>query len=753
MNSLLRRIRLSHKFLIIGAISCVMTALPLSFSTQYKANELKVAKSEEAGIAPLVSALTLQQALQAHRGLSGIVLNGKAEANAERLKSLAKAQTTLSQMQQEMRSAGFTLSADRAKALAEPLEALSARVANKGLSARESFAAHTALIDDNLRLMDALADESGLSLDPVSESYYLMTAAVDHVPRLAEAIAQMRGRGAAMLSAADINAGDRSTLESLARNAAYLEERASAQLEKTALLSPKLGGQMADIRRTSKEGSSKAVKLANEDIIAKEKPTLAATDYFAAGTVAVDAQYALAFKATEVLQAVLKERIVDTQRAIYQLLGIIGVLALMGIGIIVAITRSITQPMARAMEAAKAVGEGDLDHAIDNSGSDELAALLTGFKSMQQKLRERKQDDARRLAEVEAQTQAAAAFTEEIGSAVDAATSGDFTQRLNPQGKEEFHAQLSEKFNELIETVSQTLVQVRSSADQLRAAADQVSQTSQSLSMGASQQAASVEETTASLQEMSASVKQNSEAATVTDGIATKAASEAMEGGQAVSQTVDAMKAIATKISIIDDIAYQTNLLALNAAIEAARAGEHGKGFAVVAAEVRKLAERSQVAAQEIGNLASSSVGMAERAGQLLSLMVPGIHRTSELVQEIAAASSEQSQSVGQITGAMNHLSGTTQQTASASEQLSATAEQLNAQAAQLQDTVASFRLSGDGEHRHVPAPVAAPRAAAFSFSAPAAPRSGTPAASRPVRQRTPAKAVSDVNEAAFTSF
>ncbi|MGM3372128.1 methyl-accepting chemotaxis protein, partial [Escherichia coli] len=82
----------------------------------------------------------------------------------------------------------------------------------------------------------------------------------------------------------------------------------------------------------------------------------------------------------------------------------------------------------------------------------------------------------------------------------------------------------------------------------------------------------------------------------VTDGMASKAAKEATEGGESVQQTVVAMKKIAQRISIIDDIAYQTNLLALNAAIEAARAGEHGKGFAVVAAEVRKLAERSQVA-------------------------------------------------------------------------------------------------------------------------------------------------------------
>jgi methyl-accepting chemotaxis protein len=156
-----------------------------------------------------------------------------------------------------------------------------------------------------------------------------------------------------------------------------------------------------------------------------------------------------------------------------------------------------------------------------------------------------------------------------------------------------------------------------------------------------------------------------------------------MEGGAAVAQTVEAMKSIATKISIIDDIAYQTNLLALNAAIEAARAGEHGKGFAVVAAEVRKLAERSQVAAQEIGNLAGNLGQAGRNVPARCWQMVPSIQKTGELVQEIAAASGEQSDGVGQITGAMNHLSASTQQTASASEELSATAEELSAQAAQ----------------------------------------------------------------------
>ena len=248
----------------------------------------------------------------------------------------------------------------------------------------------------------------------------------------------------------------------------------------------------------------------------------------------------------------------------------------------------------------------------------------------------------------------------------------------------------------MVEKLSRVIGEVRSSADGLSAASEQVSATSQSLSQGASEQAASLEETSASIEEMSASINQNTENAKVTDGIANKAAKDAADGGEAVRATVDAMKSIADKIGIIDDIAYQTNLLALNAAIEAARAGEHGKGFAVVAAEVRKLAERSQVASQEIGELAGTSVKTAEKAGQLLQEMVPNIRKTAELVQEITAASEEQSQSAGQINTAMGQLNQTTQQNASASEELSATAEEMSSQAQQLQQMMAMFRV-GEG--------------------------------------------------------
>ncbi|MFD2113323.1 HAMP domain-containing methyl-accepting chemotaxis protein [Thiorhodococcus fuscus] len=262
----------------------------------------------------------------------------------------------------------------------------------------------------------------------------------------------------------------------------------------------------------------------------------------------------------------------------------------------------------------------------------------------------------------------------------------------------------------MVQRLSQIVGEVRSGADNLSSASSEVSATAQSLSQGATEQAASVEETTASIEQLNASVQQNTENARVTNGIAKSSADEARRGGEAVARTVSAMKEIASKIGLIEDIAYKTNLLALNAAIEAARAGEHGKGFTVVAAEVRKLAENSGVTAQEINKLATGSVAIAEEAGKLLEEMVPNIIKTADLIEEITAASGEQAAGIGQINDAMSQLDKATQQNASSSEELAATAEELNGQASQLQQTMSFFHTSTSSSMRV--ARSAAPRAA-----------------------------------------
>ena len=251
---------------------------------------------------------------------------------------------------------------------------------------------------------------------------------------------------------------------------------------------------------------------------------------------------------------------------------------------------------------------------------------------------------------------------------------------------------LAAALQQMRENLSHVIEEVASAANQVAAGSQQLSSTAQQMSQGATEQASSVEEISSSMEQMTSNIKQNADNALQTEKIARQSAGAAEEGGRAVQATVSAMKEIASKIGIIEEIARSTNMLALNASIEAARAGEYGKGFAVVASEVGKLAERSQKEAGEISKLSTESVTIAEQAGTTIAAMIPDIKRTAELVQEISAASNEQNAGAEQINSAILQLDKVVQQNASASEESASMSEELASQAEQMQATMGYFK-------------------------------------------------------------
>ncbi len=294
-----------------------------------------------------------------------------------------------------------------------------------------------------------------------------------------------------------------------------------------------------------------------------------------------------------------------------------------------------------------------------------------------------------------------------ISIALKTVANGDLQRDASVHTNDEIK-DLVDVVNEMIGRLRGVIGDATHAAQNVAAGTQQLSSTAEQVSQGATEQAAAAEEASASMEQMAANIKQNADNAAQTEKIARQSSKDAEASGIAVDRAVGAMRTIAQKIGIVQEIARQTDLLALNAAVEAARAGEHGKGFAVVASEVRKLAERSQTAAAEISAVSSDTVTAAAEAGEMLSKLVPDIRRTAELVSEISAACREQDIGSSQINEAIQQLDEVTQQNASASEQISSTSEQLAEQAEELQENIAFFQIEAS-EAR--PKPVARPAA------------------------------------------
>ncbi|MEO3388740.1 methyl-accepting chemotaxis protein [Mesorhizobium sp. CAU 1741] len=352
----------------------------------------------------------------------------------------------------------------------------------------------------------------------------------------------------------------------------------------------------------------------------------------------------------------------ETTRAI--VLTVTGIALVAGIAIALWIGLGINRGLTRVIGLAKAVSIGDLNQKVEVTTNDEIKDLVDNVNTMTANLRD----------------------TAEISAKI---SEGDLTVQPKPLSDKDT---LGQALESMVERLRSVVGDAAAASENVSGGSQELSSSSEQLSQGSTEQASAAEEASSSMEQMAANIKQNADNAAQTEKMARQSSKDAEASGEAVGKAVDAMRTIADKISIVQEIARQTDLLALNAAVEAARAGEHGKGFAVVASEVRKLAERSQTAATEIGELSGDSVAVATEAGEMLTRLVPDIRKTAELVSEISAACREQDIGSSQINEAIQQLDQVTQQNAGASEEMSATSEELAAQAEELQASIAFFR-------------------------------------------------------------
>ncbi|HEU4843644.1 MAG TPA: methyl-accepting chemotaxis protein [Burkholderiaceae bacterium] len=639
MNLILRRLLLWQKFLVLSLLCAVLVAIPLLLYVVESGKEVGVAQQEVQGIAPIRATMNAIRLAQQHRGLSAMVLGGDSSATERRRAKQQELATALTATDALFKGGDPALYERYAK-LRDEIGALTARVEQGALSGQESFSAHSALIGRLMRFNEALVDHYNLSLDPQFETFYLIDSALVKSPALTEALGRLRAKGAGALAARTATPEQRITIAAMAATVAELYDGAANSLRKASDGDAAIKAQLDALQETSQASGRAVLQLVDRQIVKTDELTLAPAEFFNQITGAIDNQLKLNDAALDLVRSRVDGRLAHLNMVRYETMAGMLALAVLAALTSVAIVKSVTIPLAEAVDAAHRVAQGDLTVAIDADSEDEAGQLMRALHAMVASL-------------------TAIVGTVRAGSdAIVSASTQMATDNADLSSRTESEASALEETASALEQLASTVHQNAESARQA-----------------------------------------NTLAASASD-VAVRGGTVVAQVVQTMESINASGREITNIIGIIDGIAFQTNILALNAAVEAARAGEQGRGFAVVATEVRNLAHRSAAAAKEIKTLidasseqSSAGAKLVQQAGATMDEIIGSIGRVNHIVGEISTASSEQAIGIEQITEAVTHLDSVTQQNATMVEEEAAVAKAMNQQAKELQAAVSVFKL------------------------------------------------------------
>ena len=640
--SLLHRLSLLQKFLILGTVGLLMSLLPTWLYVNDALDNIAKARQEAQGAAPLLALNKVVQLMQVHRGISMGMLRGDAALTAARPPVRDALGRAIQEVDAQL-AAAPALPAAQAASWSQARQtwtALEQAVAARQLQPAQSIVQHTQLIASIMQLNNALLTTYGLQTDPYDDTHALVLASLVHAPMLGEKLGVMRAQGVGFLSAGELSPFGKGVMQSLQQRVVELQGETVRGFDDALQINPAFRSALAGPLQTLQAQIAVALQLVERDIMTAEQLTLAPKAYFDTFTRTIDALYAFNTQAMGSLDQALQGRVRQLQNELlWMALAMLVTLTLTSVTALIFV-RSITQPLAQAVTLSRAVAQGDLSGEPLHYGSNEVGQLLQALQQMREQL-------TQVVRNVRSGAEGVATASTQIAQG-----NTDLSARTESQASSLQQTAAS------MDLLSTAVKQNADSAIQ----ANQLSESASSVAVQGGQVVAQVVDT--------------------------------MQGINASSSKS------ADIIGVIDSIAFQTNILALNAAVEAARAGEQGRGFAVVASEVRSLAGRSAAAAREIKQLIDASVqrveagsALVDRAGATMTDVVSAIARVTNIMGEISAASREQSQGVAQVGEAVTHLDEVTQQNASLVEEMAAAAGSLQTQAQDLVGVVSVFKL------------------------------------------------------------
>ncbi|WP_312479510.1 methyl-accepting chemotaxis protein [Kosakonia cowanii] len=641
MKSLLNKINLSTKFMVLGIISLLLFALPTALFVNESSQKVQAKQVELKAIPVEKKLLKLLNLIQRHRAESAIAVTQGNPAYPPRIALRDQINVLADEIRKDIvAESPEAHPLQQLDKVNQQWQALQNQIDSRSLTAPESLVSHATLIRSLLDFNIDVLDFYGLSLDPDLDTSQLITAALFHLPELTETLGQIRASGTSLLAKKDgISETDNARMEFQIGNGEKALQLFDVGMKKYLGGNEEIRNLFGRKTEGAVQGAAQALSTAREIFITHSRPPMAPTEYVAIFTEAINNFTVLGNGMSDELSQQLTKQISAQRSAQITLLAVLIFSALLGIALTVFIIRSITGPVNEAARIAQEVATGDLTSRIAVTGSNEMSALLQSLMKM------------------------------------------------------------SEHLSSLVNDIKNNAVTIATSSEEIASGNSDLSSRTEEQAASLAQTAASMEQLASIIQQNA----DNTRHAASMAGSATSAAllgGEAMESVLASMHKIsNSAGQIEEIIAVIDGIAFQTNILALNAAVEAARAGEHGKGFAVVASEVRALAQRSAVAAKEIKELiensvsdAQSGIKMAENAGDKVKQSVSAIEQTSMLINEVSASSAEQSSGVSQINIAVSQMDQVTQQNAGLVQQSASSADDLAERAARLRQLVAVFK-------------------------------------------------------------